>query len=148
MRLTIATPMAVVVNATGVSYVRAEDDSGAFGILPGHADFLTTLSVSVVTWREAVEERQVAVRGGVLTVRGGDEVSIVTREAVVEETLSALGNAVLDRLRHEEDEERGAWLAGTRMELATMRQIQRYLATGGNRLQPGLSTVSSEGGVE
>jgi F-type H+-transporting ATPase subunit epsilon len=147
MKLTIATPMAVVVSATDVGYVRAEDDTGAFGILPGHADFLTTLSVSVVTWRENGEERHVAVRAGVLTVRGGDDVSIVTREAVGEETLSKLGNAVLDRLRHEEEEERAARLAGTRMELVAMRQIQRYLATGGNRLQPGRPAASSEDGA-
>ena len=31
--------------------VRAEDASGSFGILPGHADFLTSLAPSVVRWR-------------------------------------------------------------------------------------------------
>ena len=35
-----------------MSHLRAEDDTGAFGILPGHADFLTVLAVSVVTWRD------------------------------------------------------------------------------------------------
>ena len=46
---------------------RAEDRSGAFGIAPGHANFITLLPVSVVTWREANgKEGFVLVRGGVL----------------------------------------------------------------------------------
>ena len=32
-----------------VVYLRAEDDTGAFGILPGHTDFLTALAVSVAS---------------------------------------------------------------------------------------------------
>ena len=47
----------------------------AFGILPGHADFLTALSISVVTWRDqAGAEHHLAVRGGMLEVRGGERV--------------------------------------------------------------------------
>jgi F-type H+-transporting ATPase subunit epsilon len=134
VNLSIATPLAIVVEASDVAYVRAEDETGAFGILPGHADFLTTLAVSVVTWRNDGKMHHVAVRGGVLTVREGERVSIVTREAVGEETLAALGDAVLARMRREEESEEASRLAGTRMELAAMRQIQRYLATGGDRL--------------
>ena len=135
MKLSIATPLAIVVDASDVAYVRAEDETGAFGILPGHADFLTTLAVSVVTWRDDGKTHHVAVRGGVLTVREGEHVAIVTREAVGEETLAALGDAVLTRMREEEESEEASRLAGTRMELAAMRQIQRYLATGGDRLR-------------
>ena len=69
MRLLVTTPMAVIVDADSVRHVRAEDETGAFGILPGHADFITALAVSVITWRNGTdEEHHVAVRGGVLTV--------------------------------------------------------------------------------
>ena len=50
MRLTITTPLAIVVEADDVAHLRAEDETGAFGILPGHADFLTALAVSVASW--------------------------------------------------------------------------------------------------
>lgn len=134
MRLTITTPLAIVVDTSDVSYVRAEDETGAFGILPGHADFLTTLAVSVVTWRDGGQEHHVAVRGGALSVHGGEHVSIVTREAVGESTLNELGDAILEQMRKEEESEESSRLAGTRLELAAIRQIQRYLATGGSRL--------------
>ena len=73
MKLTVTTPLAIVTEADDVAHLRAEDDSGAFGILPGHADFLTALSLSVVSWRDRRgTEHHLAVRGGMLEVRGGD----------------------------------------------------------------------------
>jgi len=135
MRLSITTPLSKVIEAEGITYLRAEDETGAFGILPGHADFLTTLTVSVVTWRANGKEHHVAVRGGVLTIEGGGRISIITREAIGEDTLSELGDAVLTRLRHEEENEEVSRQASTRMEVAVMRQIERYLATTGDRLR-------------
>ena len=49
MRLIVTTPLAVIADASDITHLRAEDETGAFGILPGHADFLTALSVSVAT---------------------------------------------------------------------------------------------------
>ncbi len=134
MRLTITTPLTNAVNASEVTSIRAEDETGSFGILPGHANFLTTLSVSVVSWEAGGREHHIAVRGGVLTVRGGKEVTIVTREAVGEATLVELGGAVIARMKQEQESEEASRIIGTRMELAAMRQIERYLATGGTRL--------------
>lgn len=141
MRLLITTPLAIVVNSADVSRLRAEDETGAFGILPGHADFLTTLAVSVVTWRSHDTEHHVAVRGGVLSVRGGDQISIVTRQAVTEETLERLGAAVLDQMKKAEEQEVATRLSGTRLEMAALRQIQRYLATGSGRLSRASATA-------
>ena len=77
MKLTITTPLAIAVEADDVMYLRAEDETGAFGILPGHADFLTALSVSVASWRDdRGTERHVAVRGGMLEVHGGSAIAI------------------------------------------------------------------------
>ncbi len=53
MRLRIITPLSVVVDDDGVLALRAEDASGGFGILPRHADFLTSLTISVVGWKGA-----------------------------------------------------------------------------------------------
>lgn len=129
MRLSIRTPLAVVLDETDVTYVRAEDETGAFGILEGHADFLTTLAVCVVTWRCGEQTSQVAVRGGILRVCSGNHVSIATREAVGEQSLASVGRAVLERMRLQVESEEASHLVGTRMELATIRQIERYVAS-------------------
>lgn len=131
MRLLVTTPIAVIVDARDVRHVRAEDETGSFGILPEHADFITVLAVSVITWRDhRDEEHFVAVRGGVLTVRGGDLVEVATREAVGEETLRRLGQAVLARFREETETEEESRVSATRLHLAAIRQLQRYLESG------------------
>ncbi len=91
MKLTVATPLALVVEADDVRHLRAEDETGAFGILPGHADFLTALAVSVASWRDAAgAEHHVALRGGMLAVRGGDTIAIASPEAVAGDDLRRL----------------------------------------------------------
>lgn len=136
MKLTITTPLAIVAEASDVTYLRAEDATGAFGILPGHADFLTTLAISVVTWRQSTTEHHVAVRGGVLTVRDGHAIAIATPEAVSEETLARLGDAVLAKMRQDTESEEASRVSVARLELAAMRQIQRYIGSGATRLPP------------
>lgn len=124
----MATPASIVVDAGDAAYVRAEDETGAFGILEGHADFLTVLIPCVVTWRDrGGRERHVAVRGGVLAVRGRHLVEIATREAVGEETLQALGESVLARFREEAETEEQARCSAAQLQAATIRQLQRYL---------------------
>ncbi len=131
MKLLVTTPMAVCVEADGVTHVRAEDATGSFGILSGHADFITVLAISVLDWRDTEgRDHHVAVRGGVLTVRSGDRVEVATREAVGEDTLARLGDAVLDRFREEAAAEQESRVSATRLHLATIRQIGRYLESG------------------
>lgn len=131
MRLLVTTPTAVVVDADDVRHVRAEDETGAFGILPGHADFITVLAVSVITWRNRAEQlHHVAVRGGVLTVRDGTLVEVATRDAVGEDTLRQLGHAVLDRFRADSEAESEARVSTARLQLATIRHLRRYLEAG------------------
>lgn len=130
MRLVITTPAVVLVDRNDVRHVRAEDRTGAFGIEPGHAEFITALEVSVLTWRDAAgEEQHVAVRGGILTVCG-DTVEVASRQAVGEDTLERLGRAVLERFREEAREEEQEWLSTARLHIAMVRQLQRYLDTG------------------
>ncbi len=128
MRLLVTTPTEVVIDAEGVASVRAEDTTGAFGILPGHADFITTLKVSVISWRdEAGQDHHIAVRKGVLTVHDGNLIEVATREAVGEESLAKLGSAVLDRFRDEAAAEDEARTTAMRLHLSTIRQLQHYL---------------------
>lgn len=128
MKLTITTPLAAVVRTDAAAHVRAEDPSGAFGVLPGHADFLTALSISVLTWREpGGREHHIAVRGGVLSVHAGAEVSVATPEAVTGDDLQRLESEVLTRFRRQLEEERAAHTESQRLHLAAVRQIMRLL---------------------
>lgn len=131
MKLVITTPMAVVVERDDVLQVRARDDSGAFGILPGHTRFLTVLAISVLTWRERDgTEGHVALRGGVLTVDQGRLVQVASREAVVGEDLEILERNVLASFRLRTESEKQARSAAARLELAAIRHIHRYLRPG------------------
>ncbi len=138
MKLVVTTPISLAVDADDVAYVRAEDETGSFGILPGHADFITTLTVSVITWKDREDRpHHVAVRGGVLIVRQGRFVEVVTREAVGEDTLERLGAAVLERMRKEEQAGDSLRFASARLEIAALRQLQNYLASGRGRMVKG-----------
>jgi F-type H+-transporting ATPase subunit epsilon len=128
MRLRIATPANVVVDASGVKHVRAEDSTGAFGIQPGHTEFVTALAVSVLTYREASGvERHVAVRGGVLRVRDGDVVEVATREAIAGDDLDALRRAVLAGFRSHAEAEAKARTRATQLNVALVRNLYRYV---------------------
>jgi len=147
MKLTVATPLAVVVDVGDVAHLRAEDESGAFGILSGHADFLTALTVSVITWRDTTgHEHHVAVRGGMLQVRGGDRIEVASREAIQNDDLQRLESEVLVGYRRQYDAEQVARTDAQRLYLAAIRQIYRYLR--GDRTRPGspaFASAQSEG---
>ncbi len=128
MKLTIATPLSVVVETDAVTAVRAEDATGSFGILAGHADFLTALSLGVVSWKEADGRwHHCAVRRGVLTVEGGAHVAVASREAVTGDDLSTLDQTVLARFRADFENERMEHVESTRLHLNAIRQIMRHL---------------------
>ena len=133
MRLRIVTPLSVAVDAPDVAALRAEDDSGGFGILTGHADFLTCLTISVVRWRgRDGAEHFCAVRRGVLRVSRGSEISIATREAVPGDDLATLDQTVLARFRADIETERVEHVETTKLQLNAIRQIMRHLRPGGS----------------
>jgi F-type H+-transporting ATPase subunit epsilon len=131
MRLLITDPISVIVDAPDVLWVRAEDESGSFGVLPGHADFLTTLALSVVAWRAAAGARRYcAVRRGILTVSGGDQVLVATREAHLGDDLGELENVVLAGYRAQSEAERTASTAAARLRMQAIRRIAGLLKVG------------------
>lgn len=147
MKLTITTPLALVVERDDVVHLRAEDETGAFGVLDHHADFLTALVVSVVTWRDrSGAEHHVAVRGGMLEVRSGDTIAIATPEAVLDDDLHRLESEVLARFRRALAEEQGARIDAQRLYLAAIRQIYRLIRPGQRPALPaGLGKSDLEG---
>ena len=131
LHLTIATPARVLFDSAEVVALRAEDATGSFGILPGHAAFLTVLAPSVLRWHAANGiEQFCAVKEGVLRVSGGHEISIACREGVMgtsgtslevlEAQVNAARAAQLDAVRRARVDE-------TRLHAQAVRQLLRYL---------------------
>ena len=147
MRLTVATPLVIVVEVGDVVHLRAEDDTGAFGILPGHADFLTALAVSVASWRDdRGAEHHVALRGGMLEVRDGSTIAIATPEAVAGDDLQRLETEVIARFRRQLVEEQAARTDARRLYLAAIRQIARFLRGREAPTMPVAPTLDPGGG--
>ncbi|MCW5745077.1 MAG: F0F1 ATP synthase subunit epsilon [Alphaproteobacteria bacterium] len=148
MKLSVSTPLAIVVEADDVTHVRAEDATGAFGILPGHADFLTTLAVSVASWRDRDGgEHHVAVRGGVLQISGGRTIAIASREAVPGDDLHLLETEVIGRFNRQIADEQAARTDARRLYLAAIRQIYRHLRPDGAPSMPGGHAADPAEGV-
>lgn len=137
MRLLVTTPLEIVVDQQNVSHIRAEDDTGAFGILRGHAEFLTVLKPTVIAWRVGggAVEHYAAVRGGMLSVKHGDLVQVASREAVASDNLDDLEHHALVNYREEERAEETARSEARRLHVTAIRQIVRYLRPGEGRTE-------------
>jgi len=131
MRLRIITPLSVVVDED-IDGLRAEDASGSFGILAGHAPFVTALAVSIVSWRKADLEQFCALRGGVMTVGDTSDIDIATREAVTGDDLSTLDADVLARFQSDADVERTEHVETMRLQFNAIRHMVSRLSSGAN----------------
>lgn len=128
LTLRITTPSAILVDADNARSVRAEDVSGGFGLLPGHADLLTVLTDCVVSWRDGSDhEFYCAVRSGVLTVAGGARVEIACRQGLTGDDLSKLRARVAEMRDEEAETDRRAKVEETRLRARAVRQLMRYL---------------------
>ena len=126
LTLEIATPMRLVVSEQ-VDEVVAPGVEGYFGVLPGHAPFLTTLGIGVVTYRNGREEHQLAIAGGFAEVRN-DKVIILADTAERPEEI--------DRARAERSKERAERrISGRTQEDVDFARCQIALARALTRLQ-------------
>ena len=128
LHLTVTTPGQILVDSGDVAAVRAEDQSGSFGILPGHADLLTVLVASVLRWRTADgTTRFCAVHGGVFTVSAGRNVAVACREGVVGDSLENLEAKVRTVRAEQLEADRKARVEQVRLHALAVRQSLRYL---------------------
>ena len=145
LRLTIVTPAAILIDADDVRSLRAEDESGAFGVLPGHADLLTALPPSVVRWtRDGEPPRYCALSGGVLTITGGDRVAIACRRGAIGDDLEKLEADVAAERAAEIDADRRAKVEQTQLHARAVRQLMRSLRGDGQRLGDGHGPFTGE----
>jgi len=129
MNLRIVTPLSVVFDED-VASLRAEDLGGSFGVLPGHAPFVTVLSIGVLEWHVTDGVRYCAVRGGMLSVDDGGSVAIATREAVVGDDITTLDAEVLARFQSEDDSERVENIETMRVQMNAIRHMLSRLTKG------------------
>jgi F-type H+-transporting ATPase subunit epsilon len=140
LHLTVTTPAQVLVAVDDVVAVRVEDQSGSFGVLPGHADILTVLVPSVVRWRVAGGvERFCAVRSGVFAVSEGRNVAVACREGVLGDSLDELEAKVHVVRARELESDRKVRVEQVRLHALAVRQLVRYL-----RPSPALAPASIE----
>ena len=99
LQLEIATPMRLVVSDT-VDEMVAPGSEGYFGVLRGHAPFLTTLGIGELTYRKGRDEYHLAVAGGFAEVRN-DKVIVLADAAERPEEIDR-ERAELARLRAEQ----------------------------------------------
>jgi F-type H+-transporting ATPase subunit epsilon len=128
LHLTVTTPAQILVDTGDVAAVRAEDETGSFGILPGHADLLTVLVPSVVRWRTTDgAARFCAVHEGVFTVTAGRNVAVACREGVLGDSLEDLEAKVRSVRAQQLEADRKARVEQVRLHALAVRQLVRYL---------------------
>jgi F-type H+-transporting ATPase subunit epsilon len=133
VQLELATPTRLLVSAE-VDEVVAPGTEGYFGVLPGHAAFLTTLGAGELMYRKGAEEHRLAVIGGFAEVNA-DRVIVLAEEA---ERPDEIDRARAERAKQRAEQRlAGRSPTGTAEEIdytraleALQRAIARLLALG------------------
>jgi len=100
----IITPQAVE-TVKNISFFRAEDRSGSFGILPRHIEFLTILEPSIAI--AVIEDRETyyAFNSGVLSFKN-NVLTITAKEFVQSDNISKLLEMIKHTFKEQEEKER------------------------------------------
>ncbi len=102
--------------ADTLSFV-GRDGSGSFGLMAGHADFMTCLEVGLARFRTRDRGwRYLALPGGVLTF-SGNRLTLSTRHYLIDDDYHRISEAVSQQLLAEEEA-----LKATRQNLRLMEQ--------------------------
>lgn len=123
LKLQLRTPAGLLVDQA-VREIRAEDESGYFGILPGREDLVAAMPASLLTFVDDGGEAFVALSGGLLDLRAG-VCRVTAREAeltrVLEDVAHKLDAAFATR-RQRAQSRRGALVE---LEREAMRRLAR-----------------------
>lgn len=99
----IITPQAIKI-VEDISFFRAEDKSGSFGILPRHTSFLTVLESAIAIAVIDNKEHYYALNGGVLSFKN-NHLKITTPEFVQSDDLNRLLDSVKYSFKVQEEKE-------------------------------------------
>lgn len=135
LSLSVTTPLEIVLRETEVASLRGEDASGDFGILPGHADFVTVIDAGVLRWRGLSGPwRYCAVRGGVFTVSAGRKVHVACRDAMTGDDLITLEARIAQSRRDRNAASRRSRTQSARLHARAIRRLMHGLALDGDTL--------------
>jgi F-type H+-transporting ATPase subunit epsilon len=87
VKLEVVTPYGLILNED-VDEVTAAGSEGEFGVLPGHAPFITTLKVGMLSYKKGNEVRYIFVNSGYAEV-GPDKVVVLADSAEKSEDIDA-----------------------------------------------------------
>jgi len=125
-QLEVVTPQGLIVSDE-VTELMAPGAEGYFGVLPGHAPFITTLDIGELTYRKGKDERHLAITWGYAEVRG-DKVIILAETA---ERAEEIDTERARRARERAEARMHDWLGGdqaidfARAEAALYRALTR-----------------------
>lgn len=122
MKVVLRIPNRQLYNQTAAK-LYAQAENGAFGILPKHTDFVTSLVPSVLIITEpSGQEVYFGVDHGLLVKRGA-QVEIVVRRAIQGDSLLHLEEQVQQAFVAADEEERVARSALAKLELGMVKQF-------------------------
>ncbi|MEN8259851.1 MAG: F0F1 ATP synthase subunit epsilon [Pseudomonadota bacterium] len=122
MRLKVLLPTEILVDE-GANKIIAEAENGLFCIKPRHIDFVAPLVPGLLFYvSESGKEHWLGVDEGTL-VKCGPDVWVSVRDAVREENLAQLKQAIEDRFYHLDEAERVARSALARLEAGVVRRF-------------------------
>jgi F-type H+-transporting ATPase subunit epsilon len=125
MRLEVRVPESILVDRD-VTAVVAEAADGLFGILPRHIDFVAALVPGLLSFRgEDDREEYLGVDEGIL-VKRAETVLVSVRGAVRGPDLGSLREAVEERFRTLDDQDRRARTALAKMEAEFVRRFLEW----------------------
>ncbi|HYA12660.1 MAG TPA: F0F1 ATP synthase subunit epsilon [Thermodesulfovibrionales bacterium] len=103
-RLNIVTPTKMF--ERDIRYIRLKDETGFFGIMKGHIDFLTVLVPSLCYYIDTnTKEIFLAVDGGILSVRG-ETVSLTSKQVFESEDSEKLAEIIENTIWKREESEK------------------------------------------
>lgn len=103
-RLNIVTPTKMF--ERDIRYIRLKDETGFFGIMKGHIDFLTVLVPSLCYYIATnTKEIFLAVDGGILSVRG-ETVSLTSKQVFESEDSEKLAEIIENTIWKREESEK------------------------------------------
>ncbi len=120
-RLKVITPTSMVLDRE-IDFLRAEDSTGSFGILPHHTEFLTVLVPSVVIYRAGDAEGYIAVNGGILTFVA-NTATLSTRTAVPGDSLDALTAVINEKFLAITEREKAMYRSLKQMQQSFLKRL-------------------------
>ncbi|GBE36783.1 ATP synthase epsilon chain [bacterium BMS3Bbin07] len=120
-RFTVITPMSIILDEE-VGFLRAEDSTGSFGILPNHTEFITILTPSVVIYRIGEREGYLAVNGGIFRF-ASNAATLSTRIAVSGDSLDTLTGVINERFMSITEREKALYRSLKQMQQSFLKRI-------------------------